>query len=654
MGPVSSLAALPAWHQWASALAYVLLGLLLLYAVSQYAFRADGSAISRLIHGRTLRGNLNIGLSLVGSLPVLALGIMLAERSADARLERISGRMLETSHAVRAAVEQFIDKHVAGITSAASVISSANRFDEQQMTQWLLVYHSVYDDFLTMLHADANADIVAATSNMTGFLGAIADLQAHNVSDREYFRSPMSDGLPFVSKVFQGRNLGRDPIVAVSAPLRDDTGRSVGIIEGSLDLRAFESLDNNSAGLNGAALILTDQDGRVIYSSESAGLEPLVNYADDPLLQSGSEAGPGSVYSYRASAEPDAARYLAVAAKTSNGWTVNLRMPLNMLYAQIAADYRAATLLALAAWLLSLLIARSFVRRVSGSIDDMNLAIDELRIETDAASIRAPKNSYAEFRPIFKHLRRRAKELRSSYRRLSNSIAAGNRLRSELNQAIARKEVEIAQRTADLQQANQRLSGLSNIDALTGIANRRQFEAFTKRAWQVASHKETPTSIVLLDIDCFKIFNDEQGHQAGDTCLRDVALALSECATRPLDLVARYGGEEFVAVLGDTTIDNALIVAARMRKVVAGLQIPHPGSEYDIVTISCGVAVANSAAGKTLEDTLREADEALYQAKGAGRNCVVHQGSGEFQTFRDTAVQLDATSVLSIISAKRS
>jgi len=649
----STVAELLPWHSWANTIAYALLGTLLLFAFGHFVLAAGNETLNRMVRGGTLRRSLVVGLSIVGSLPVFALGIILAERSAQSRVERTAYRLQESAEAVSYAIDQFIDKHLSGITSAASAISAANSFDEAQMTHSLLLYHKVYSDFLTMLNADANGDIVTATSNMTGFLAAVPDLQAHNVGDREYFKEPMATGSSFVSQVFQGRNLGSDPIVGISAPLRNDDGALVGIIEGSLDLRAFERIDNERAGLHGAVVLLTDQNGRVIYSSESAGFAPLENISGNPLLTTGSTAGHGTVYRFDADSNHDPADFLGVASQTHNGWTLYLRVPLDVITAQLLADYRSAALLGFIAWLVSLVLALAIVRRVTQSIADMNAAIASFDLDTHDEVIRTPANTFAEFRPLFRQIRERSKKLKTSYRRLSGSIAAGDELRSKLTRAIVQKEAEVADRTADLEEANERLRDLSKVDALTGIANRREFDAYQKRIWRLGKRESSAAAIVLLDIDYFKIFNDKLGHQAGDQCLTQVAQAISTCAARPLDLVARYGGEEFVAVLGNTTMNNALVVASRMRNAVVELEVSHPGSNHDVVTVSVGVAAAEPTSAATAEEVLQNADEALYYAKAAGRNCVVYRHEGEFETFVDDGIKLDETNVLSILVAKR-
>ncbi len=625
-------------HVWAPRMAYGLLLLLLVWAVLRFVVPV--SHYTRLTGRGTLRGSLVLGLALVATVPLLSLGVILAERSAHARIDRIAARAEEAAAMSAFSVDQFIDKHVSGMTSAASAISSSGDDDMSRMPAWLRQYHRVYDDFLTMLYADRSGDIKTATSNMSGFLTTVPDLTGYNIRDREYFIRAIADEKTFVSSVFQGRDLGNDPIVAISAPIRDETGQATGIIEGSLDLGAFSRIDSDRIGLEGAELVLVDQQNRVIYATPSTGYGPLVNVASIPLVRSAADQEGMQAYSWEAD---DNARFLGAYARAETGWTAYLRVPLSGVYSQMSRDYVAAMLFALVACAVALLFGLAIVRRSSESLDDMNEAIDRLSLDRDDDEIRTPANTFEEFRPIFRHMRRRAKQLRKTYQRLQHSIAAGQKLQADLNQAISTKEAEIHDRTRDLEEANRRLHTQSRVDSLTGIANRRKFRSFVERIWRVVERDQADAALIMLDIDHFKRYNDGLGHQAGDECLKLVAGALSGCASRPLDLVARYGGEEFIAVLGNTNMDQALIVAERMRRAVEDLAIEHPDSRHDVVTISVGVATVATTPDPTAEHAIQRADSALYIAKDTGRNCVVYPWDGEFLTFDATGIDLAAT-----------
>lgn len=174
-----------------------------------------------------------------------------------------------------------------------------------------------------------------------------------------------------------------------------------------------------------------------------------------------------------------------------------------------------------------------------------------------------------------------------------------------------------------LKEMNQTLLRLSSLDGLTGIANRRRFEEFLDLEWKRAVREATPLSLIMVDIDFFKTYNDTYGHQAGDKCLKQVANVFSSTLHRPGDLVARYGGEEFVVVLPRTDAKGAVSVAEAMRSKVAALGIIHSHSKVSpYITISLGVATTIPSRDVSPLDLIATADEALYQAKQEGRNRV--------------------------------
>lgn len=172
-----------------------------------------------------------------------------------------------------------------------------------------------------------------------------------------------------------------------------------------------------------------------------------------------------------------------------------------------------------------------------------------------------------------------------------------------------------------LEEANQKLQLLSSMDELTGIANRRQFNQALDKEWRRALRDNKPLSLIMLDIDCFKLYNDNYGHLAGDDCLKQVAYVLNTQARRPGDLVARYGGEEFAIVLPDTHPESAAQYAHRVRTAIDTLHIPH---EYSTtakhITISMGVATVIPNNKMTPDNLIKLSDDALYQSKQEGRN----------------------------------
>lgn len=202
---------------------------------------------------------------------------------------------------------------------------------------------------------------------------------------------------------------------------------------------------------------------------------------------------------------------------------------------------------------------------------------------------------------------------------------------ASVNDRLADTTRLLEARTRALADANEHLSSavetlhrISSQDGLTGVANRRHFDETLAREWRRAARTRSALSMLMLDIDFFKAFNDNAGHQAGDECLRRVAQTLSDALQRAGDLVARYGGEEFALLLPETDAEHAQQLAWILRDLIAALDIPHPASPFRQVTVSIGVTtVVPPRDGSGAQELVRVADEALYDAKRQGRNRVV-------------------------------
>jgi diguanylate cyclase (GGDEF)-like protein/hemerythrin-like metal-binding protein len=184
-------------------------------------------------------------------------------------------------------------------------------------------------------------------------------------------------------------------------------------------------------------------------------------------------------------------------------------------------------------------------------------------------------------------------------------------------------EVRVADRTAQLHSLNQQLEVISTTDALTGIANRRHFDAILTTEWNRAVRLGQSLALGMIDLDWFKKYNDHYGHQAGDECLRQVASVLTETFNRTGDLVARYGGEEFVFIAPVTDSESALRLGQLVCGGVQTLALPHEQSKFGCVTLSVGVVALIPQHNESPDMLVRIADEMLYRAKAQGRNRVV-------------------------------
>ena len=177
-----------------------------------------------------------------------------------------------------------------------------------------------------------------------------------------------------------------------------------------------------------------------------------------------------------------------------------------------------------------------------------------------------------------------------------------------------------------LEAANRTLEEMNAKDYLTGVFNRRHFDETLHKEMARLAREGGVMCVGMVDVDNFKLYNDAYGHLAGDECLARVAQAMGAALLRPADEIFRYGGEEFAIVMPQTSKENALNVAERVREAVAGLRIPHCQTDYGVVTVSIGVAGIDAASARfghqACEKLIRVADKALYRAKDGGRNKV--------------------------------
>lgn len=187
---------------------------------------------------------------------------------------------------------------------------------------------------------------------------------------------------------------------------------------------------------------------------------------------------------------------------------------------------------------------------------------------------------------------------------------------------LVRMQRALVNLTEQLDATNQELQHLSMTDGLTCIANRRMFDRLLAREWRRCMRIKKPLSIVMLDVDWFKKYNDRYGHQLGDECLKTVAREVARATPRPGDLAARYGGEEFALILPETDQEGARWVANRIRKNLGALKIPHDDSKHGYLTVSCGIACVIPGKALSAEKLVGSADNAMYVAKKHGRNRV--------------------------------
>jgi diguanylate cyclase len=195
---------------------------------------------------------------------------------------------------------------------------------------------------------------------------------------------------------------------------------------------------------------------------------------------------------------------------------------------------------------------------------------------------------------------------------------------AEINRKLEEQLQRSAQEVSLLRHHLEALEGKANLDGLTGIANRKRFDVALREAISLAKRNDHKLCLLMVDIDHFKLFNDQYGHQMGDQVLKLVARYVTECV-RDMDLVARYGGEEFSVILPMTDLDEGLSIANRTCQHVACKKVINRRNGVNLGRITLSIGVAEYQAGEPLAELVHRADEALYLAKASGRNCVMSE-----------------------------
>lgn len=483
----------------------------------------------------------------------------------------------------------YLNEHQQAIENIAFQLSNISDLTERQKA--LSKFHNLYPGFLTMLIATEQGEIELASPNSIMEKLVIGQF---SVVDRPYFIYAMEEQKLFVSDVFLGRAFGNDPIVAISAPVYSNNGAKSpsGIVEGSLNLGKFGLYDKIGHDEKLIKTIVTDQNDRIIYSSDSLQLETLSQFTYEDRSYKNSS----NLISLKLE-ESEGEMFIHKQTQLMNNWKIHSLIEHKFSLKNIEDLY----LVMFLTLFVTLLTASFFAKRFAIHLSrPLRFVMDELSKGKETGDFRdVPYETPKEIQKLYQELKVNRLALLKNQKELQN---------------------QVLERTNALNQANQKLTEQANTDTLTRLYNRRYFEKNFKIMQSIFSRNNSSLMYAIIDLDFFKNINDTHGHLFGDYCLVTVANMLKKFFNRDSDLVARFGGEEFVVV---SQCDDVEILRSRIDKFlqqVAAFEFKDDDKGPITLTISVGIAVGKASYSNLGEDWFAVADECLYYAKDNGRN----------------------------------
>ncbi len=627
------------WPTWLAVGGVTVFCLLGLYA--GFLFFAEQRLVARFrfVLPPTLRGRILLGIILASTLPAISLALVLTERTTNEKLNQTAELLASRTTSTAKIADYFLYMYSSELlTSAASI--KLNNQDQAEASLHKIQSELPYSHSLQVI--DKNGLTIAATQFGTKSLASLP-------ADTDYVREPLKTGKIFFSDAIPHPADAATTSVAISIPITGNQGEVSGLLIAYYNLSHFDRIKQPLMEKSNIEPLLLDRSGQVLYVNKLANTVVGQNLSGQSLLTN-PYAGDAKVFNFLHASSPDGPpkRYLATGYTLRDGWRIYLTWPLESMETVMLSEYGVAMAWLGGALIISICLALAMVAGVSDPLESLDRSVREFDLSKTQKQPDPPASAPQEVRSIFQHLGELDKRMRATYSKLRKALAQGEKLRGELIYVISNREKEIEARTQELKEANETLERLSREDSLTGLANRRWFAQFLAQAWRTALRDNKAISILIMDIDDFKAYNDQYGHQKGDECLKHVADAIRSAVGRASDLVSRYGGEEFVVVLGDTPLEGALRIAEQIRAAVEALKIPHKASKYQRhITLSIGVTSTLPTHDSQPETVLIAADRAMYNAKHEGKNRVAYSTAARTGTYQSLVVSNDAPTRLS-------
>lgn len=548
----------------------------------------------------SLRNRLAQGLVLAALLPMLLFAAaMLWAQWRDGRND-LALRLDSNARFAASVLDDLLAAQLAGVRLVADRISEAPAVSATELSHLL----SVYPAMQRVVQVDARGRVIAVQDAH----GRQHVRRFEAVAGEDWFQRMRAQYRPQITGISRRRADSGEAWVGVASPLLD-AGRFEGGVLAEIPASRLVGPSAESLSQRGFELLLIDQRNQVVYASPRLRWQALddagaVGKALQRAAVAPARAGrPG----WRDDLLRDGGQAYTCVVAMRNGWTLVLAAPRMRLWALILprlALLGGLVLVSLLGVAWSLRRQRRLFRRSLGAL------LASLRGYALGGRI---DPAQAEAMPV---------ELQPLTAAIGDLTARMNTAFSELKIALDEREHAIAVRTASLHHAVTELDRLSRTDALTGSLNYRGFLETGERLWQAACAGAQPLSVLALDIDHFKHYNDLYGHAEGDNALRRFAGAVRSALLHADDVLARPGGEEFTVFLPGADHEQALRVARRICQRVRAADIVHAGVPKGRLTVSVGVATLEVGQDEDLEMLLKRADAALYRAKAAGRDGV--------------------------------
>jgi diguanylate cyclase (GGDEF)-like protein len=418
-----------------------------------------------------------------------------------------------------------------------------------------------------------------------------------DLSDRTYFRHALAAGNFVISDYIFSRAANL-PTIMTAYPISNVLTGETSVIAAAIDLQWMSQLLHRRAGRAGMSAVLVDGNGVVLATSRDGDQSMIGQPLSEPRLLAAitdreidTERDSGSMTFTSADGEKQDVTFAKVDGTQARMIvTINESQLLGDIDHRIRIAYMQLALLVLFGLLGGWLAGERLIIRPIGIVTDMAERFGHGDLSPPSKDTRLPR----EFEPL---------------------VTAFDQMAAQLRE-----------RERDLVATNDRLTVMASVDMVSGLANRRGLQGRLEFEWLKAEQTGGSVSMLMIDVDYFKLFNDTYGHLEGDVCLRQIGEALAEVAAEVSGFAARYGGEEFCLLLPKTDAIAAMEIGERVRAAVEQLAIPHNKSAFNFVTVSAGMASVAPDQAKSVQELIEAADIALYVAKRRGRNTVVAHG----------------------------